>query len=511
MNRKNLIFSLISMAFLMSPGVAAAFAGGDGSENNPFQIATPQHLDDIRNDLGAYYVLIADIDLDVAPFNVSPGWVPIGDSVTRFTGQLDGAGFEIRNLFIDRPAEDNVGFFSYTETGAATPGATVMNLDLVNADVTGDFRTGVLAAHAQNGIYIDNVSVSGVLTTSAITGCLVGDARADSVIENSAGNCQINTDGSRSGGLVGELEGQAMIINSYATGDINSTSSRAGGLVGEMEDDAMIIDSFATGNITSTGTRIGGLVGNPENNTQIINSWASGDVTGSTRVGGLAGELEQFSSVFQSFATGNVTGDDRVGGLVGRAENDSSISQSYATGSATGNDQVGGLVGILEDRATIEDSYAWGSASGGDRVGGLVGYAEADTAISTSYATGAVSGGNDLGGLVGSIDMGATITNSYWDRDTTGQTTSAGQQDDHGLTTAEMLGFAAVTNMTGFNFNDIWVTVNNGYPVFEWQGLGAPVAPAVPVPFGSAWMLVVLALMLLLVAAPVVRSTGHRR
>ena len=42
---------------------ASAFDAGSGTAEDPWQIATAEQLDLIRNDLIAHYVLIGDIDL----------------------------------------------------------------------------------------------------------------------------------------------------------------------------------------------------------------------------------------------------------------------------------------------------------------------------------------------------------------------------------------------------------------------------------------------------------------
>lgn len=42
---------------------ANIFAGGDGSAENPYQVASAAQLDAVRNDLDAHYIQVADIDL----------------------------------------------------------------------------------------------------------------------------------------------------------------------------------------------------------------------------------------------------------------------------------------------------------------------------------------------------------------------------------------------------------------------------------------------------------------
>jgi len=74
------------------------FAGGTGTDLDPYLISTPNQLNDIRtgSNLGKSYKLINDIDLDVSPYNNGDGWLPID----YFYGKIDGNGFKIKNLFI---------------------------------------------------------------------------------------------------------------------------------------------------------------------------------------------------------------------------------------------------------------------------------------------------------------------------------------------------------------------------------------------------------------------------
>ncbi len=474
---------VILFALAALPGLALAFAGGSGSQVDPYQIATAQHLDQVRNDLTAYYVLINDIDLDTAPFNSGAGWEPIGDGITPFTGQLDGAGFEIRNLFINRPAENNVGLFGNTETGGAVPGATILDLVLSSVDVTGRGNVGALAGNASDGLRADGVSVNGsVVAEDSRAGCLSGRLRSDSIAENIHVSCAL-------------------------TSNDTSTNVRIGGVAGELEDDAMLINVHSEATVISVnnGGYVGGLIGEVENNAQILRSHFSGTVSGGRRVGGLAGQLQGSILIAESWSSGSVTGEQEVGGLVGDLSSTSSIVASFSTGALTATGEcVGGLVGLARGDSTVTDAYAWGPVSGGQLAGGLVGCAEGNSSVTTSYATGTVSG-VDTGGLVASVDGFATFTNSYWDRIATGQTSSAGLPQAWGLTTSEMQGAAAASNMAGFDFADIWATVSGGYPVLQWQPpAGTPPSPPdpTPIPIVSHWMVLVLTLTILLLAAP---------
>jgi flagellin-like protein len=162
------------------------------------------------------------------------------------------------------------------------------------------------------------------------------------------------------------------------------------------------------------------------------------------------------NGVLKNIALTNVDingGGPSVGGLVG--ENSGDISSSYSTGSVDGDNRVGGLVG--QSDGDISNSYSKSSVNGDGRTGGLVGNNLGD--ISSSYSTGSVSAMFIKGGLVGGNS--GSITDSYWNTVSSGQPTSNGGT---GLTTSEMQGSSASSNMNGFDFTNVWKTASGKYP-----------------------------------------------
>ena len=150
-----------------------------------------------------------------------------------------------------------------------------------------------------------------------------------------------------------------------------------------------------------------------------------------------------------------------AGGLAGTvgASGTGTIQNCVAHVDVTSDDEfVGGLVG--QNFETVTDSYATGSVEGDNQVAGLVG--RNDDTIQTSYAVGLVTGNEDVGGLCTDPFDNGTVTDSYWDTEATGQDTSGrddGTEGGTGLTTAEMQGSEAETNMDGFDFANVWSLV----------------------------------------------------
>lgn len=151
----------------------APMAGGSGTKNDPYQIATAEQLDAIHDwPTATYYVLVNDIDLSGIE------WIPYNGYIN-----FDGQGHTVSNLTIirtDVSGEVNIGMFGalysyYDNYYAGTFQSRVSNLNLkdVNIDITGtdesETSETVLNVGAivglnnafSNDIYIQNCSVSG--------------------------------------------------------------------------------------------------------------------------------------------------------------------------------------------------------------------------------------------------------------------------------------------------------------------------------------------------------------
>ncbi|MFW6053148.1 MAG: hypothetical protein ACOC8I_04495, partial [Desulfosalsimonas sp.] len=122
------------------------FAGGDGTEDDPYRIATPEHLDNIRNyPADSSYILVNDIDLedylseDGDGYNDGKRWEPIRVGDDCFDGSLSGNGFSISNIYINRPDSDYVGLF-----GCGDPGGKLDGIGLEDVEIEGRYDVGAL-------------------------------------------------------------------------------------------------------------------------------------------------------------------------------------------------------------------------------------------------------------------------------------------------------------------------------------------------------------------------------
>ena len=218
------------------------FSGsGNGDENSPYLITSATELNEIRNNLEAHYKLMNNIDLTDWITENSPieGWVPING----FSGSLDGNGFIIYGVWIDRPAINNVGLF-----GSITGGVIKRTGIIIPDDkkIEGNNNVGGFVGHTPYTtaeISIDECFVTGgtIEAKGSAAGGILGYTSTNSTTVNIR-NCYVaNTtvlgaDGA--GGLVGTAYRSINVENCYSTGVVKSTNNdkSAGGLVGGTND-----------------------------------------------------------------------------------------------------------------------------------------------------------------------------------------------------------------------------------------------------------------------------------
>jgi hypothetical protein len=228
--------------FLVMAALIAGMAGcdGDGDGYTPSQdleIWTWYDLDDVRNNLAGHHILMNDLDSTTAGYeelasptaNGGKGWQPIGfytpygaTAYTGFTGTLDGQGYEIRDLYINRPDEDRVGLFGETHE------AVIRDMCVVNVTAIGREAVGGLAGTISwNGTVINCYSTGSVTGQNGVGGLLGVNW---GIVRNSYSSCNI-TGISSVGGLVGVTGPDQIVSNSYSTGSVTGVDD-VGGLVG---------------------------------------------------------------------------------------------------------------------------------------------------------------------------------------------------------------------------------------------------------------------------------------
>ena len=396
--------------------VAESFAGGKGTKDDPYQIATGSQLAYFAKRVNAeeygekyadtYFELTEDIDLG------GKEWTPVGETVADlimggheyfvFSGNFDGNGYTIKNLTIG------------TETSP------------YSGDVCGLF--GATSGTIED-VVLENVSI------------------------NYVGGNHSSGYGFRMGGaLVG-----------YSMGDIVNCT-----VIG------LDMKAGSDGSYVALNS-IGGLVGIQDGGTTVSHSRVSGKIEESTKkgnVGGFVGTLAKGSSAKYCGAdvSVEVTGNGRgiaVGGFVGIGNgvtiDETLIENCYATGNITGAEYAGGFVGNISG-LNISNCYAKGDVSNSFVGASFLGTDAASNnyygTVKNCYATGLVS---DISSSAYAFAMQdtmnrSTIQNCYYNIQNTAKNTESAAS----LTIDDMKTDSFLNMLNGSS--NVWTKRNNDTP-----------------------------------------------
>ena len=396
--------------------VAESFAGGKGTKDDPYQIATGSQLAYFAKRVNAeeygekyadtYFELTEDIDLG------GKEWTPVGETVADlimggheyfvFSGNFDGNGYTIKNLTIGTETSPYIG------------------------DVCGLF--GATSGTIED-VVLENVSI------------------------NYVGGNHSSGYGFRMGGaLVG-----------YSMGDIVNCT-----VIG------LDMKAGSDGSYVALNS-IGGLVGIQDGGTTVSHSRVSRKIEESTKkgnVGGFVGTLAKGSSAKYCGAdvSVEVTGNGRgiaVGGFVGIGNgvtiDETLIENCYATGNITGAEYAGGFVGNISG-LNISNCYAKGDVSNCFVGASFLGTDAASNnyygTVKNCYATGLVS---DISSSAYAFAMQdtmnrSTIQNCYYNIQNTAKNTESAAS----LTIDDMKTDSFLNVLNGSS--NVWTKRNNDTP-----------------------------------------------
>lgn len=377
-----------------------------------------EQLQAMNSNLSGNYAFRNSIDLNAtADPNVKFNSVGLNDK-DGFTGTLDGLGYEVYGLYIDK-VNNNTGLF------AKTDGATIRNFNLISGSISGTTdNVGAVVGNATDTV-IENVKNTINVTGENNVGGIIGTGT--NVTLNGVVNAGAIKGNSNVGGLAGSLvgdNGKQSFLNgeSYNLGDIkgkDSSSYNIGGLVG-----------LASNSI----------IGNGENDKTDFQMYNHLDVTGGYNVGGIVGELKDSSTVQNVSNDGNIKAIGYTTGTYEYHTNNTSMNSSAnMSTSAIKDDEkvnvanIGGIVGnstgdtnTSDSTNTIKDVLNNGDVSAelkdgmdtnnneikyyiAGNVGGVVGSAVNTNISNATNKENDVRGAHNVGGIVGYFEDG-TIT-----------------------------------------------------------------------------------------------------
>jgi len=267
--------------------VSLSSMAGTGNVGSPYIITSAAELAAMQLNREAHYRLGNDIDLSASVvWNHGLGWNPIGNSASgqQFRGSLDGAGFEIRNLVINRP---NAGFLGLIGDMA---NAEIRNVRLIEAQIASRSNSGLLVGRTDRDSRLENCSVSGEIlgtgsTIGGLAGILVGGTSTEPLRHLTA-TADVWGDGTI-GGLAGNSS--AILEQVWSAGSVHAHGYYVGGLIGHYNagNQGLLLDSYSRSSVKG-GNGVGGFVGHLQTGT-IRNAYSTGWVAGEENVGGFAG------------------------------------------------------------------------------------------------------------------------------------------------------------------------------------------------------------------------------
>lgn len=313
---KKTLFLLLSLAltipaFSQWDGTSSPWTQGTGTQSDPYQISSPQHLayladmvtSGVNDYNGKYFLLTQDISLS------NQSWMPIGDATHPFKGNFDGGGHTIDSIYVFNTTYTLTGLFGCVENGK------VYNIN-ANIRIASGFTRGGISATVRNAI-VENCEV---------------------ILNSCSGSPNYF------GGIVGtSTTGRTVVSNCIVSGNITG-SSYVGGIVAYITGINAYIDNcqYSSGVLTCTSGSCGGINGGSHATTgidTIVNCTNTGRVYGYSKVGGIVGAANIIyvsrcanldSVVSRSSSYRNVC----IGGIVGYA-NSGTIDLSSNRGGIT--------------------------------------------------------------------------------------------------------------------------------------------------------------------------------
>ena len=212
------------------------FEAGNGTETEPYIIATAAQLDEVRNFPSACFELSKDIDLSSYLNSNSSGWTPIKD----FTGKFDGKKHTIKGLWISLSSISNVGLFANIQGSSDNKMASVSNLfvNISKKGITGRSNVGGICGNLSYG-NIENCMVTGDIIGDEYVGGIVGGYNSNySSISQCASSGNIIANSGSVGGILANQYALCSIKNCYSIANVKaegSYSSRVYGIGGSSD------------------------------------------------------------------------------------------------------------------------------------------------------------------------------------------------------------------------------------------------------------------------------------
>ena len=410
------------------------------------------------------------------------GFIPIGGGSLwieetsqslnyAFKGIFEGNSYEINNLHIENQNTQGLGLFG------------VNYGEIKNLKVSGQIKVDTSEYKYIGGItgynygIINNVENKVELLTPNVRGYIGGICGYNS--NGTIANCK-NTQAmtfesiNQFGGIAGYHNGVSMILECSNTADITITKSASivGGIIGSNYGyESYINKCYNTGNINGESIGyVGGIAGNGTYAGWLVNCYNTGNIyvaSGEVNIGGIKG-YQRFGCIANCYNTGTMeyVGENprRVAGIIGDQTTAGKAANLINLGEikvkSTGSGNAGGITSISYNLSYTKNIFNFGNLT-----------VEMANTANVGSLTGAI-----FGTLINGRYLEGTWTKAIGNR-------SADAEEYKKCTLDELETILSTLNeeqlvVGDYNVPDnarfsrwkIVEGVNNGFPIFEWQG-----------------------------------------
>lgn len=486
-----LVVSVMPMGVFGMPvnATTSEFAGGSGTETDPYLIETKYHLDNVRNHLDAHYKMIADIVFTEADFaeggdfyNNGQGWEPIGTNINSpFSGYFDGNYKTIYGLSISIDDDYYTGSIYAGLFGCNSGNISDLNIKYCTtsaifyygSDSTSPF-VGSVAGHNSGIIkncHTENVSITTTtrlnsdeiveIYTGGISGYNTNIIEQCSVSGKVTGkSLENNPVYHYTGGITGCNSGNIKFCKNEATvsTDIDSihTTAYTGGIVafnvignienccnmGEIKSEAIIPSSTR-----SVHAVAGGIVASNSVSTDQIaikNCFNNGYISAYSNAASytdISSSTGSAASSYSSASAGGIIGSDGANTIIENCYNTSGVRASaYSYGAYASAKSCSG--GILGDSSTYSSKYSLGYIRNCYNIGNNI----------SSNASATKSSVACKGGIAGASSF-RPINNCFYSNKIISKGIGTGTDNTTGCSEEEL---KQLDTYTGFDFESVW-------------------------------------------------------
>lgn len=245
---------------------ASGFAGGTGTEGDPWLIENAEQLAYLAQQVNngtdyerKHFRLVSDLDLS------GNEWTPIGTYRKPFWGGFDGGGHTITGMKITGN-RDYVGLFGECHNFTAAS-SYIKSVTVKRANISGRNFVGAIAGVGAN--ISDCYSIENTICANRCVGGICG-----SLTGNISGcyNSSSVSGNSTAGGIMGSASyngiGNGVVQYCYNIGavTVRQQDSSVGGITGASANRYDISNCLNCGKITGNGKNVGGIAGSTDSN-----------------------------------------------------------------------------------------------------------------------------------------------------------------------------------------------------------------------------------------------------